>query len=55
MNTSRLFSLLLFQGSLVKRIASLVLIVALISAQLQETIGFHLAEKGWRMKYDFFL
>ena len=47
MNTSRLFSLL-FQGSLVKRItAGLVLgiVVALISAPLQETIGFNLAEK----------
>lgn len=47
MNTSRLFSLL-FQGSLVKRIAAglvLGIIVALISAPLQETIGFNLAEK----------
>lgn len=47
MNTSRLFSLL-FQGSLVKRIAAglvLGIVVALISAPLQETIGFNLAEK----------
>ncbi|HHE9474875.1 TPA: serine/threonine transporter SstT [Haemophilus influenzae] len=47
MNTSRLFSLL-FQGSLVKRIATglvLGIVVALISAPLQETIGFNLAEK----------
>lgn len=47
MNTSRLFSLL-FHGSLVKRIAAglvLGIIVALISAPLQETIGFNLAEK----------
>lgn len=47
MNTSRLFSLL-FQGSLVKRIADglvLGIVVALISAPLQETIGFNLAEK----------
>ncbi|CBY81030.1 serine/threonine transporter SstT [Haemophilus influenzae biotype aegyptius] len=47
MNTSRLFSLL-FRGSLVKRIATglvLGIIVALISAPLQETIGFNLAEK----------
>ncbi|MCK8814858.1 serine/threonine transporter SstT [Haemophilus influenzae] len=47
MNTSHLFSLL-FQGSLVKRIAAglvLGIVVALISAPLQETIGFNLAEK----------
>ncbi|AAC23195.1 sodium:dicarboxylate symporter protein [Haemophilus influenzae Rd KW20] len=47
MNTSRLFSLL-FQGGLVKRIAAglvLGIVVALISAPLQETIGFNLAEK----------
>ena len=47
MNTSRLFSLL-FQGSLVKRIAAglvLGIVVALISAPLQETMGFNLAEK----------
>lgn len=47
MNTSRLFSLL-FQGSLVKRIAAglvLGIVVVLISAPLQETIGFNLAEK----------
>ena len=47
MNTSRLFCLL-FQGSLVKRIATglvLGIVVALISAPLQETIGFNLAEK----------
>ena len=47
MNTSRLFCLL-FHGSLVKRIAAglvLGIIVALISAPLQETIGFNLAEK----------
>ncbi|HHF6565803.1 TPA: serine/threonine transporter SstT [Haemophilus influenzae] len=47
MNTSRLFSLL-FKGSLVKRIAAglvLGIVVALISAPLQETIGFNLAEK----------
>lgn len=47
MNTSRLFSLL-FQGSLVKRIAAglvLGIVVALISAPLQETIGFNLVEK----------
>ncbi|QEQ59542.1 serine/threonine transporter SstT [Haemophilus influenzae biotype aegyptius] len=47
MNTSCLFSLL-FQGSLVKRIAAglvLGIVVALISAPLQETIGFNLAEK----------
>lgn len=47
MNTSCLFSLL-FRGSLVKRIAAglvLGIIVALISAPLQETIGFNLAEK----------